>query len=214
MLHVWRLVYKRARYSHPNKLRSWVVARYFGEFNKTRRDKWVFGDRYSGLYLRRFAWTPIVRYRMVPGTASVDDPDPVTLRLLRAQDGRCPRARTTGTHGSQVVGTQQCVPTTRRPGAGRSRLQPFGTVRVAGPAGRGQRRGPVVGGDAALAASTGGSAREASRAILFADPRHPLRGPQSKCLLVRPGPGSAATAVRTRGGRVRPGPGRPPGSGR
>lgn len=105
--HVWRLVYKWARYSHPNKSRSWVVARYFGEFDKSRRDKWVFGDRYSGLYLRRFAWTPIVRHRMVPGTASVDDPalaefwalrrrrrkpllDPVTLRLLRAQDGRCP----------------------------------------------------------------------------------------------------------------------------
>ncbi|MFI7133262.1 reverse transcriptase domain-containing protein [Nonomuraea sp. NPDC050153] len=104
--HVWRLTYKWARYSHPNKSRRWVVTRYFGQFDRFRRDKWVFGDRHSGLFLRRFAWTPIVRHRMVPGTASPDDPaladfwatrhrrskpllDPVTLRLFRAQDGRC-----------------------------------------------------------------------------------------------------------------------------
>ncbi|MGV9387288.1 group II intron reverse transcriptase/maturase [Nonomuraea sp. NPDC003707] len=105
--HMWRLAYKWARYSHPNKSKRWVIARYFGEFNKFRRDTWVFGDRNSGFYLRRFAWTRIVRHRMVPGTASPDDPtladfwamrrrrnrpplDTVTLRLLQEQDGRCP----------------------------------------------------------------------------------------------------------------------------
>ncbi|MDX3763965.1 group II intron maturase-specific domain-containing protein [Streptomyces sp. AK02-04a] len=65
--HVWRLTYKWAKYSHPNKSRHWVVTRYFGQFDRFRRDKWVFGDRHSGLFLRRFAWTPIVRHRMVPG---------------------------------------------------------------------------------------------------------------------------------------------------
>jgi RNA-directed DNA polymerase len=61
----------------------------------------------TGFYLRKFAWTPIVRHRLVAGTASPDDPyltdywsqrrqrnpPPVgttTLRLLRAQHGRCP----------------------------------------------------------------------------------------------------------------------------
>jgi RNA-directed DNA polymerase len=105
--HLWRLVYKWARLSHPNKSKHWVVARYFDRFNKSRQDRWVFGDRDSGRYLRRFAWTPIVRHRMVPGTASPDDPDlaefwairrrrrklplgAATLRLLQAQDGRCP----------------------------------------------------------------------------------------------------------------------------
>jgi RNA-directed DNA polymerase len=106
--HVWKLAYKWARYSHPNKPKRWVTARYFGEFNPSRRDRWVFGDRPSGRYLAKFAWTPIVRHRMVPGTASVDDPaladfwakrrrrtqPPLgshTLRLLQAQGGRCPR---------------------------------------------------------------------------------------------------------------------------
>ena len=51
-----------------------VVARYFGKFNPARQDKWIFGRRDTGFYLRKFAWTPIVRHRMVAGTASPDDP--------------------------------------------------------------------------------------------------------------------------------------------
>ena len=68
----------------------------------------MFGDRVSGASLPKFAWTAIVRHQLVPGGASPDDPDlaqywadrrrkvkpPLdtsTLRLLRAQDGRCPR---------------------------------------------------------------------------------------------------------------------------
>lgn len=104
--HLWRLTYTWARHSHPNKSKRWVTARYFGEFNKSRQDRWVFGDRSSGRYLTKFAWTSIVRHRMVPGTASVDDPaladfwakrrrrspPPLAssvLRLLQAQDWRC-----------------------------------------------------------------------------------------------------------------------------
>jgi RNA-directed DNA polymerase len=108
--HMWRLVYKWARFSHPNKPTRWVIARYFGKFNPARQDRWIFGSRETGFYLRKFAWTPIVRHRMVAGTASPDDPSltdywaqrrrrnppPVgttTLRLLRAQHGRCPLCR-------------------------------------------------------------------------------------------------------------------------
>ena len=41
--------------------------RYFGPFNKSRQDRWVFGDRDSGAYLVKFAWTKIVRHQMVKG---------------------------------------------------------------------------------------------------------------------------------------------------
>ena len=68
----------------------------------------MFGDRDSGAYLIRFAWTKIVRHPMVRGTSSPDDPalaeywaarrhrgiprpiDAATLRLLQSQHGRCP----------------------------------------------------------------------------------------------------------------------------
>jgi RNA-directed DNA polymerase len=105
--YMWPLTYKWAHASHPNKSKGWVVARYFGQFNRSRRNRWVFGDRDSGAYLPKFAWTKIVRHQMVPGTASPDDPtladywakrrrrarpplDGISLRLLRAQRGRCP----------------------------------------------------------------------------------------------------------------------------
>jgi RNA-directed DNA polymerase len=106
--HVWHLTYRWARRSHPNKSRGWVVARYFGMFHKSRRDRWVFGDRDSGAYLTKFAWTKIVRHVPVHSGASPDDPalteywaerrrkkkappvDEHTARLLRSQNGYCP----------------------------------------------------------------------------------------------------------------------------
>ncbi len=105
--YLWQLTYKWALVSHRNRSRPWVFAHYFGRFNRTRQDRWVFGDRASGAYLHRFSWTGIVRHQIVPGTASVDDPVlgdywtkrrrkaplPITstrLRLYQAQNGRCP----------------------------------------------------------------------------------------------------------------------------
>jgi RNA-directed DNA polymerase len=99
--HVWRLVYKWASFSHSNKSKRWIIARYFGKFNPARQDKWIFGSRDTGFYLRKFAWTPIVRHRMVAGTASPDDPDlseywaqrrrrKTTFKALRRWRG-CPR---------------------------------------------------------------------------------------------------------------------------
>jgi RNA-directed DNA polymerase len=105
--YMWKLTYKWAKYSHANKPKFWIVSRYYGRFNTARQDRWVFGDRASGAYLPKFAWTKIVRHCMVPGTASPDDPalagywadrrrrntpplDNGTLRLIQAQQGRCP----------------------------------------------------------------------------------------------------------------------------
>ena len=50
--HLWRLTWTWARYSHQNKPKSWVFATYYGKFNKSRQDRWVFGDRKSGAYLQ------------------------------------------------------------------------------------------------------------------------------------------------------------------
>src|ERR1700694_5352909 len=102
----WRLTYKWATFSHANKPTGWVIARYFGQFHPSRRDRWVFGDRDSGAYMQRFAWTKIVRHQIVNGAASPDDPaltdywarrrrktplpvNRTAQRLHRAQDGCC-----------------------------------------------------------------------------------------------------------------------------
>jgi RNA-directed DNA polymerase len=106
--YLWQLTYKWAKHGHANKSRHWIVNRYFGAFNRSRRDRWVFGDRDSGAYLVKFAWTSIVRHRMVKGASSPDDPalaqywadrrrrgapppmDRLSLRLLQTQAGCCP----------------------------------------------------------------------------------------------------------------------------
>ena len=109
--YMWRLAHKWAKHTHPNKPKYWIVDKYFGAFNKARQDRWVFGDRDSGAYLLKFAWTKIARHQLVNGAASPDDPaladywaarrrkgppppvDTTTLRLLRSQRGRCPLCR-------------------------------------------------------------------------------------------------------------------------
>jgi RNA-directed DNA polymerase len=73
--YMWKLTWKWARHSHPNKPARWVKARYFGSFNPSRQDTWVFGDRETGGYLRKHCWTRIRRHVMVKGGASPDDPD-------------------------------------------------------------------------------------------------------------------------------------------
>jgi RNA-directed DNA polymerase len=104
--YLWKLTYKWACWSHPNKPKRWIVQRYYGKFDKFRNDRWTFGDRDTGAYLPKPAWTDITRHTLVKAGASPDDPDlaeywaqrrrkvkppldPFTIRLLSRQDGRC-----------------------------------------------------------------------------------------------------------------------------
>jgi RNA-directed DNA polymerase len=104
--YLWKLTYKWACRSHPDKPKGWIVSRYYGKFNKFRNDRWVFGNRETGGYLPKASWTGIVRHTLVKGGASPDDPaqagywahrrrkvspplDSYTVRLLSRQDGRC-----------------------------------------------------------------------------------------------------------------------------
>jgi RNA-directed DNA polymerase len=104
--YLWKLTCKWARWSHQNKSGHWIAGQYFRKFNKFRNDRWVFGDRATGAYLPKPAWTDIVRHTLVKGGASPDDPalagywaqrrqkvkpplDSHTVLLLSRQDGRC-----------------------------------------------------------------------------------------------------------------------------
>jgi RNA-directed DNA polymerase len=105
--YTWKLTWKWARRTHPNKGARWVAGRYYDRFCPGRNDKWVFGDRATGAYLLSHAWTDIRRHVMVKGRSSPDDPDLAgywenrrrkhgpaldagTLALLTRQEGKCP----------------------------------------------------------------------------------------------------------------------------
>ena len=119
--YLWKLTYKWAKHSHPNKPTRWIVHRYFGKFHKSRQDQWVFGDRDSGAYLHRFAWTKIVRHQMVRGTSSPDDPALAEYWLpggageypapsTRPPCGSCSRS----TAAAHAAGNFSWTPTARR----------------------------------------------------------------------------------------------------
>ncbi|WP_412126070.1 group II intron reverse transcriptase/maturase [Streptomyces platensis] len=106
--YVWTLTWKWARHSHPRKSRNWCMKKYFGQFNSTRQDIWVFGVRDTGAYLYKFSWTRIERHVVVKGRNSPDDPalagywasrrrkkipatlDRMSITLAARQKGICP----------------------------------------------------------------------------------------------------------------------------
>jgi RNA-directed DNA polymerase len=58
---------------HPRKSGRWRTEKYWGQ-TMGRQDQWVFQDKDRQVTLRKFAWTKIVRHRLVPTTYSPDDP--------------------------------------------------------------------------------------------------------------------------------------------
>jgi hypothetical protein len=72
--YLWQLTYNSGRRQpREQKPKSWVFRLYFGKFNKARQDRWAFGDRITGAYMHRFAWTTIVRHPIVKQGRSPDD---------------------------------------------------------------------------------------------------------------------------------------------
>ena len=119
--YLWRLLYKWARWRHQNKPRRWVVARYFGKYNKFRNDHWVFGDRDSGAYLVKFSWTGIERHVPVKGTASPDDPALAGYWAKRRTEGQAPAGQV---HPAPADQAGRAVPAMRGPPAVRRAATP------------------------------------------------------------------------------------------
>ncbi|MFD4635008.1 group II intron reverse transcriptase/maturase [Streptomyces sp. NPDC058284] len=73
--YVWKRLWRWAVRRHPRKSKQWILDKYWGKFlYPTRKDRWIFGDKETGKYLCKFAWTNITRHIPVKGTASKDDP--------------------------------------------------------------------------------------------------------------------------------------------
>jgi RNA-directed DNA polymerase len=99
--------YRYTRRRHPRKSWQWRKTHYWGQLNPQRADPWVFGDKRTGEYLRKFRWLPIERHVLIRGAASPDDPQlrahwqrrqrasardlaPSKRKLAQQQHGRCP----------------------------------------------------------------------------------------------------------------------------
>lgn len=59
--------------THPSKHWHWYRSQYYGTI-KGRKDRWVFQDKISKIYLEKLAWIPIRRHVMVKNIASPDNP--------------------------------------------------------------------------------------------------------------------------------------------
>ncbi len=66
---------RHVKRTHPNKPKYWTSNKYWGRLNLQRpNDKWVFGNKKSGNYIIKFAWTKIQRHSLVSKRSSPDDP--------------------------------------------------------------------------------------------------------------------------------------------
>lgn len=108
------MVDRQVRYvrrMHPRKNYVWKQNKYWGRLNLDRQDKWVFGDKQTGMALQKFVWTPIQRHILIEHTASPDDPGlrvywqkrtqrkaaeliPSKQRIARRQNYQCPVCKT------------------------------------------------------------------------------------------------------------------------
>jgi len=67
--------WRYANHTHPNKPKKWKKDRYWGKFDARRKATWVFGDKHTGAYLPKYAWTKSSELHVkVKGRASPDDP--------------------------------------------------------------------------------------------------------------------------------------------
>ncbi len=102
-------MYTRAQRSvkrrHPTKSGWWRTQKCWGRTSGGRQERWGFQDKARKATLRKFAWTRMVRHRLVPKTSSPDAPTLQDWRQRRnrphalaehqrpldtRQQGRCP----------------------------------------------------------------------------------------------------------------------------
>ena len=107
-----------AKRTHQHKPWDFLKKKYWGRLHPRRKDNWVFGDKSSGAFLRKFGWTRIERHTKVKGSSSKDDPSLRKYWLVREakaaalswdrrtlatlQGNRCPLCRESLFNGEQL----------------------------------------------------------------------------------------------------------------
>jgi RNA-directed DNA polymerase len=88
--YLFQRAWRYAQCMHRNKPARWRKNRYWSPWNQQRADRWVFGDKHTGVYLLKYSWFPIQRHVLIQGAASPDD---ATLRDYFADRMQCHVAR-------------------------------------------------------------------------------------------------------------------------
>lgn len=95
----WRYVSRM----HANKSKHWIYDMYYGNFNLNRQDRWVFGNKETGQYLKKFSWFKIKRHVIVNGSNSPFDP-----RLQNYWEQRYKNLyKNNGTKSEQIIASNQ-----------------------------------------------------------------------------------------------------------
>ena len=111
-IYLWQLTYKWAPSATATSRSAGSLPATSASSTDARQDRWVFGDRQSGAYLHRFAWTGIVRHQIVRYRASPDDPELSDYWASRRRKHRC---RSAGpTDGCSQPRTAAATPATGR----------------------------------------------------------------------------------------------------
>ena len=74
--YIFNKLVKWSKRLHPNKSWEWRKNKYWGNYCKGRKDKWVFGIKMDdqATYLEKLAWTKIERHILIQYKNSPDDP--------------------------------------------------------------------------------------------------------------------------------------------
>ena len=73
--YLFRRQVRYAKHTHHNKSKKWTSAKYWGRLNFQRpKDKWVFGDKETGVFMLKFKWFGIKRHTLVVKKHSPDNP--------------------------------------------------------------------------------------------------------------------------------------------
>jgi Group II intron, maturase-specific domain/Reverse transcriptase (RNA-dependent DNA polymerase) len=119
--YVWKLAYKWATHRHRTKPKKWIAARYVGRFHPARTDRWIFGDRDSGVTCANSPgrkssgtrWSPLARLPTTPPWPTTGPPGAASTgpRWANTPCACC----TANRRAARSAGTTSCTPTTNPP---------------------------------------------------------------------------------------------------
>ena len=81
--HIWRKLYHWSKRRHPTKNKGWIYQKYFSKVGKNKN---VFTDKETGLYIEKITYIPIKRFVTLNGKYRVYDGTPDTQKYWKQRE--------------------------------------------------------------------------------------------------------------------------------